>query len=88
MIRREDVRLPEPRPWPEPITLEEYSAFAPEKLDLVDGYLIDGPEEPERRIQLLALLLRNCGLEAAMFLSHKDDCREAVDRGLGGLDYT
>lgn len=88
MDHEEEVRPPEPRPWPEPITPEEYATFAPEKLELVDGYLLDGPEEPERRIQLLALLLRNCGLEAAMFLSHKDDWREAVDRGLGGLDYT
>ncbi len=83
--RDEEARLPEARPWPEPITAEQYLAFTPEKLELVGGYLIGGPEETDGRLHLLALLLRNCGLEAAMSLAHKDDWREAADRALGGL---
>ena len=75
-----DTRLPQPRRWPEPITLEQYIAFTPEKLELVSGYLIDGPESPEERIALLALLLRNCGLEAAAMLSSVEDWREAGER--------
>ena len=77
--------LPEPRWWPEPITLEQYMAFTPEKLELVKGYLIDGPDDPEARLQLLALLLANCGLEAAVALAGKDDWREAIDHNF--LDF-
>ncbi len=71
--------LPRPRWWPEPITLEQYIAFTPEKLELVRGYLIEGPDTTEERLQLLALLLTNCGLEAAVALASKDDWREAID---------
>jgi hypothetical protein len=39
------VRLPRPRPWSEPITEEQLLAFAPEGLELVDGYLLGGPED-------------------------------------------
>ena len=85
MSQEEEIRRPEPRRWPEPITIEQYRAFMPDKLELVDGYLIDGPDRPERRLALLALLLTNCGLEDAMFLTHKDDVRDAVDRVFGGL---
>ena len=76
----EKVELPEPRWWPEPITAEQYAAFTPEKLKLVQGYLLDGQESDEARLQLLALLLTNCGLEAAAFLTSKDDWREAAER--------
>jgi hypothetical protein len=54
--------LPVPDLDPGPITLEQFEAFTPEKLELVSGYLIDGPEWPEPRQQLLALLLVNSGL--------------------------
>ncbi len=77
--------LPQPRWWPEPITLEQYIAFTPEKLELVQGYLLDGPETPEARLDLLALLLTNCGLEAAVQLASKDDWREAIDHNF--LDF-
>jgi hypothetical protein len=71
--------LPIPRWWPEPITAEQYVAFTPGKLELVRGYLLDAPEHPESRLQLLALLLTNCGLEAAVQLASIDDWREAID---------
>lgn len=72
--------LPVPRWWPAPITIEQYLAFTPEKLELIDGYLIGGPETPEARLHLLALLLSNCGLEAAVRLAPPDDWREALER--------
>lgn len=49
---------PVPGPEPAPIDLESYMRFTPRKLELVEGYLIDAPEYPERRLKLLALLLR------------------------------
>lgn len=71
--------LPEPRWWPEPITAEQYLAFTPGKLELVRGYLLAGPEDTEARMNLLALLLTNCGLAAAAQLGTIDDWREAMD---------
>lgn len=79
------VPVPEPYPWGRPITLEEYEAFVPDRLDLVEGYLIDGPGAPERRLALLALLVANCGLEAAIFAAHRDYLREAVEATHGSL---
>ena len=72
--------LPNPRWWPDPITLEQYAAFTPKKLELIDGYLLGGPDDPEARLHLLALLLTNRGLEEAVNLASPDDWREALDR--------
>lgn len=79
------VRLPRPRPWSEPITEEEVRAFAPEGLDLVDGYLLGGPDDGERRFHLLALLLRNVGLSLALSLACRDDVRESAEHRFGSL---
>ncbi len=72
--------LPVPRWWPAPITLEQYLAFTPEKLELSKGYLVSGDDAPEARLRLLALLLTNCGLEEAVTLAGRDDWREALER--------
>ena len=77
------VELPEPHWWPEPITPEQYAAFTPEKLELIDGYLTAGPEPNEARLRLLALLLTNCGLEDAVTLASPEHWREAMDRSYG-----
>jgi hypothetical protein len=74
-----DVELPVAYPWPSPITIEQYQAFTPEKLELVSGYLIDGPESTEARRDLLALLLANCGLEEAVRLAEPLHWRNALD---------
>ncbi len=79
------IRLPRPRPWSEPITEDQFQAFAPEDMELVDGYLLGGPEDGERRFELLALLLRNIGLSLALSLSTRDDVREAVEHRFGSL---
>jgi hypothetical protein len=49
--------------------------------ELVDGYLLGGPEAGERRWNLLALLLTNTGLS----LAHRDDVRDAVEHRFGSL---
>ncbi len=72
--------LPDPRPWPGPITAEQYRAFTPQKLELIDGYLLSGSETCQERVDLLALLLANCGLEEAVKLASPDDWREALER--------
>ncbi len=71
--------LPRPYWWPQPITAEQYLAFTPEKLELVQGYLLAGPQDPEARLNLLALLLTNCGLEQAVQLASPEHWREALD---------
>ena len=76
----EDLELPRARCWPEPITSEQYIRFTPEKLELISGYLIEGPEESEAREQLLALLLTNVGLETAVTLADREDWLEAIER--------
>lgn len=53
----ERVPLPLPRPWSEPITEEQFQAYAPEGMELIEGYLMGGPEDGEGRANLLALLL-------------------------------
>jgi hypothetical protein len=54
---------------PRRITLAEYHAFTPEKLELLGGYLIGGPDWPEERRNLLLLLLVNEGLLEAVRLA-------------------
>jgi hypothetical protein len=79
------VRLPWPRPWSEPITEAQLLAFAPEGLELVDGYLLGGPQHGERRWNLLALLLTNMGLTLALSMASRDDAPEAVEHRFGSL---
>lgn len=71
------TQRPIPRPWAEPVSLEEYTSFTPHRIDVVAGNLLDSEEE---RLDLLALLLKNCGLEAAGMLCDKEGWREAADR--------
>lgn len=80
MSKEQGIRLPRPCWWPEPITAEQYEAFTPEKLELVSGYLIDGPDSAEERNHLLALLLRNCGLDRAVRLADPVLWKEALER--------
>jgi len=83
----EEVRPPVPCWWPEAITEQQYAALAPEKLELVSGYLLGDAEDPEAhqaRLDLLALLLTNVGLDEAVVLADAFHWREALDRmGMG-----
>ena len=66
-----------------PITMEQYESFTPEKLELIEGYLIDGPGYPEQRRDLLALLLTNEGLIEAVRLAPEERWREAIAQVYG-----
>jgi|SRR5688572_22000486 len=68
---------PTPRRGPQPITLEQFQEFTPEKFELVGGYLFAGKDSPEARVDLLRILLTNCGLTAAAMMCDKDDWRAA-----------
>ncbi len=74
------AEVPVPGPEPRPITLEEYQALTPEKLELFAGYLIDSKDRPEERRRLLALLLVNQGLEDAVRLAPESAWREALEK--------
>lgn len=71
-------------PWPSvaldpsPIDVELYVRFVPRRLELVKGYLIDGPDRPQARLGLLALLLRNVGLKAALVLAPREMWEQAM----------
>jgi hypothetical protein len=75
------------RPTPDlerrPITLEEYLALTPEKLELLGGYLISGPDYPEERRNLLLLLLVNEGLLQAVRLAPPERWRAALRQVYG-----
>lgn len=74
---------PVPHLEPQAITFNEYEAFTPEKLELIAGYLIDGPNDHEQRRDLLLLLLANEGLVEAVRLAPEARWREAIRRVYG-----
>lgn len=76
--RQEDALVPglEPRA----ITLEEYYDYAPEKFELLGGYLFLPAEYPEVRRRLLRLLLVNMGLVEAARLVPENRWREALEQ--------
>ena len=69
---------PRPDLEPRPITLEQYLALTPEKLELIEGYLIDGPAYVEQRRNLLRLLLVNEGLLQAVQLASPERWQAAL----------
>jgi len=75
------------RPIPDlegrPITMDQYDALTPEKLELWEGYLIDPPEYPEERRNLLSLLLVNEGLLQAVRLAPPERWRAALSQVYG-----
>jgi hypothetical protein len=77
------VTLPVAELEPRPVTLDQYRALTPEKLELVSGYLIAPPDSPEERHRLLSLLLVNVGLAAAVKLAPEARWREALERAYG-----
>ena len=81
------METPQPLPIPDlsarPITVGEFRANTPEKLDLLKGYLFDLAEEPESRLRFLALLLVNIGLVNAVRLAPEERWREALKKAYG-----
>ena len=65
---------------PRAITLQEYFENTPEKLEVIDGYLIAGPDEPAPRRRLLALLLANTGLADTVRLAPRASWLDALAR--------
>lgn len=80
---RTPVERPSPDLEPRPITIEEYYALTPEKLELLEGYLISGPDYPEERRDLLLLLLVNEGLLQAVRLAPPERWRAALRQVYG-----
>jgi hypothetical protein len=68
---------------PQRINLEQYMALTPEKLELIEGYLIAPPDWRDERQDLLLLLLTNEGLEAAVRLAPAERWREAIRKVYG-----
>ena len=65
------------------ITIEEYYEYAPERFELLDGYLFVPRRYPELRLKLLRLLLVNVGLCEAVKLAPEERWREALVRVYG-----
>lgn len=78
-----NVERPAPGLERQPITVYELEAFAPEKMELLDGYLFDGPDYPEQRRNLLTLLLVNEGLVEAVRLAPAELWRAALRQVYG-----
>ncbi|MEX2156153.1 MAG: hypothetical protein WD773_04880 [Gemmatimonadales bacterium] len=76
--RQQDALVPDLEP--RAITIDEYYAYAPEKVELLGGYLFLPAEYPEPRRKLLQLLLVNIGLLEAVRLVPEDRWREAFER--------
>jgi hypothetical protein len=74
---------PTPGPEPAPISFDAYVYLVPEKLEFVDGYLVDGPDDHIWRERLLALLLTNEGLLRAVQLAPELAWREALEQVYG-----
>lgn len=70
--------LPVPDLEPHRLTLDEYHTCTVEHLELLDGYLCDGPPPSERRRELLHLLLLNVGLLEVVRLAPEERWREAM----------
>ena len=74
----DQVCPPTPGLEPAPITLDHYIYLTPEKLELVQGSLVEGPNDHIWRERLLALLLTNEGLLRAVQLAPESAWREAL----------
>jgi hypothetical protein len=82
--------IPVERPVPDlesrPITLDQYHALTPEKLELIEGYLVGPPDwrySSEKRRNLLLLLLVNEGLLEAVRLAPPELWRAALGQVYG-----
>jgi len=77
------VSTPIPDLEARPITMQEYHEYAPEKFELLGGYLFLPGEYPEPRVKLLRLLLANVGLLEAVRLAPEQQWRTALERVYG-----
>ena len=77
-----EVELPAPNLTPRLITLDEYHAHAPEKVELIEGFVFTPPEYGAGR-ECLRLLLVNLGLLEAVRLAPEASWREALRQVYG-----
>lgn len=75
--------LPAPDLAPRPINMDQYYAYAAEKIELIEGYLFGGPEFPEDGLNMLRLLLVNVGLLEAVKLVPEERWRQALAQAYG-----
>lgn len=68
---------------PRRITMDEYYAYAPEKVELLDGYVFGCGDYPEIGQKTLLVLLTNMGLVEAVRLVPEARWREALERVYG-----
>lgn len=73
--------LPAPAMEPLRVNVDQYHAYAPEKFELLDGYLFYGLED---RLKLLKLLFVNVGLGEVVKLLPEERWRDALERVYGG----
>ena len=79
----EQIQLPVPEVSPAPISGEQFMEFTPEKFELAQGFLFDGPRDDRARRKLLALLLTNEGLAQALQLAPEEKWRAAMRQVFG-----
>jgi hypothetical protein len=72
--------FPVPDLAPQRINVDEYHMCTAEKLELLGGFLCEGPRP---RLELLRLLLVNVGLAEAVTLAPEERWREALKRAYG-----
>ena len=71
-------RLPIPDLEGRPLTREEYYALTPEKLELLNGYLISDTDDEGLRKKLLLALFLNEGLLNVVKLAPREKLEEAL----------
>jgi len=65
------------------ITADQYYAYAPEDLELIEGYLFGPADQFEIRREFLRLLLTNVGLCEAVRLAPHEAWEDALRRVYG-----
>ena len=74
-----DIRR-EGRKWSREEIEQKYYKLSPEKIELIEGKMFWNEEE---RLAMLALLLENVGMDAAVALGDPDLWRQAINARLG-----
>lgn len=83
---RPSYELPIPDLEPQPITSDDYWNCTPEKLELVNGFLVSKPEDNYWRDRLLSLLLKNQGLLKVVRMAPKELWQQALFQVYGNSD--
>lgn len=74
------ARGPEPGLHPRRLNVDEYHALAPDKVELLDGWVFGTPQFPEERVKAIQTVLINMGLLEVVRHAPLALWREALDR--------